>query len=75
MRQSANEKIIGTYRDCRGMPVGAQQIECPSCGTVVDLSLGDDRTVVDAGAGHREDDAVVNQLCTSCLDKIHVEVG
>lgn len=56
------------------MPVGAQQIECPSCEAVVDVSPGSDRTVVGVGVGHSDDERVVNQLCTSCLDKIHVEV-
>lgn len=66
--------IMAECRECPGMPVGVQQIECPSCETVVDVSLGGNQTIVDAGIGHDERDGVVNQLCTNCLGKLHVEV-
>jgi hypothetical protein len=56
------------------MSVGAQQIVCPCCESAVDVTVGD-RHVVDAGVGHVEDDdGVVNQLCTACVEKIHVRV-
>jgi hypothetical protein len=56
------------------MSVGAQQVVCPHCDDVVDVTVGGDREAVDAGVGHVESDSAVNQLCTSCLDKIHVVV-
>ena len=56
------------------MSVGANQVVCPCCDAVVDVTVGSGRTVVEAGRGHVESDSAVNQLCTSCLDKIHVVV-
>jgi len=57
------------------MPVAAQPITCPSCGAEVAVSLAADKAVLGAGRGHTEGDDAVNQLCTECLDKIHVEVA
>lgn len=56
------------------MSVGAQEIVCPCWDAIVDVTVGSGRTAVGAGEGHAEGDGVVNQLCTACLQKIHVEV-
>ena len=56
------------------MAVGDQKVACPSCDNVVDVSIPEGKTVVGASRGHSSETDTLNQLCTSCLDKIHVEL-
>jgi phage terminase large subunit GpA-like protein len=57
------------------MAVVEHKVACPACDEVVNVKIADDRSVVGAGHGHTEREDAVNQLCTSCMDAIHVVVA